>query len=76
MLVNILSKLLETSNIMFSCLVVLKGEVFLTEKQIKYFTYEFKKATNFGKLYLLSKIHKRLHNFPGRPVIFKEFRVF
>ena len=27
----------------------LKG---LTEKQIKYFTCEFKEATNFGKLYL------------------------
>ena len=36
---------------------------------MKYFTYEFKKATNFGKLYLSPKIHKRLHNVPGRPVI-------
>ena len=42
---------------------------FLTEKQIKYFTYEFKKAINFRKLYLLPKIHKRLHNVPGRPII-------
>ena len=50
------------------CLVVLKGG-FLTEKQMKYFTYEFKKTINFGKLCLLSKIHKRLHNAPGRPVI-------
>ena len=48
---------------------VLKGGGFLTEKQMKYFTYEFKKATNFGKLYLLPKIHKRLHNVPGRHVI-------
>ena len=47
----------------------LKKRDFLTEKQMKYFTYEFKKATNFGKLYLLPKIHKRLHNVPGRPVI-------
>ena len=47
----------------------LKRRGFLTEKQMKYFTYEFKKATNFGKLYLLPKIHKRLHNVPGRPVI-------
>ena len=47
----------------------LKRRGFLTERQIKYFTYEFKKATNFGKLYLLPKIHKRLHNVPGRPVI-------
>ena len=63
---NILSKLSETSNRMFSSL---KKRGFLTEKQMKYFTYEFKKATNFGKLYLLPKIHKRLHNVPGRPVI-------
>ena len=63
---NILSKLSETSNRMFSSL---KRRGFLTEKQMKYFTYEFKKATNFGKLHLLPKIHKRLHNVPGRPVI-------
>ena len=63
---NILSKLSETSNGMF---ISLKRIGFLTEKQMKYFTYEFKKATNFGKLYLLPKIHKRLHNVPGRPVI-------
>ena len=35
----------------------------------KYFTIEFKKATNLGKLYLLPLIHKRLENVPGRPVI-------
>ena len=63
---NILSNLLETSNKMFSSL---KRRDYLTEKQMKYFTYEFKKATNFGKLYLLPKIHKRLHNVLGRPVI-------
>ena len=28
-----------------------------------------RKATNFGKLYFLPKIHKRLHNVPGRPTI-------
>ena len=47
----------------------LKRRDFLTESQMKYFTYKFKKATNFGKLYLLPKIHKMLHNVPGRPVI-------
>ena len=29
----------------------------------------YKKVTNFSKLCLLPKIHKRLANFPGRPVI-------
>ena len=64
---TILSKLSETSFRMFSGL---KWTGFLTEKQIKYFTYEFKKATNFGKLYLLPYIRKRLHNFPGTRVTY------
>ena len=29
----------------------------------------YKKATNLGKIYLLPKIHKRLYDLPGRPVI-------
>ena len=36
---------------------------------VKYFTYEYKKACNLFKWYLLPKIHKRLFNVPGRPVI-------
>ena len=47
----------------------LRRKGFITEKQLKYFTYEYKKATNFGKLYLLPKIHKRLFDVHGRPVI-------
>ena len=47
----------------------LRRKGFITEKQLKYFTYEYKKATNFGKIYLLPKIHKRLFDVPGRPVI-------
>ena len=35
----------------------------------KYFTYEYKKVSNLGKLYLLPKIRKRLYNVPERPVI-------
>ena len=40
----------------------------ISEKELKYFTYNFKKATNLGKLYFLPKIHKRLSAVPGRPV--------
>ena len=34
----------------------------ITEKELKYFSYEFKKSCNLGKLYLLPKIHKSLEN--------------
>ena len=63
---NVLSKLAEMSNKMFSNL---KKRGCITEKQLKYFSYEYRKATNFVKLYFLSKIHKRLHNVPGHRVI-------
>ena len=36
---------------------------------MKYFTYKYKKACNLGKMYLLPKIHKRLSDVSGRPVI-------
>ena len=54
------------SNKMFSNL---KNRGCITEKQLKYFSYEYRKAINFGKLYFLLKIHKRLHNVPDRLVI-------
>ena len=41
----------------------------MTEKELKYFTYGYQKATNLSKMYLLPKIHKRLSNIPGTPVI-------
>ena len=63
---NILSKLAEMSNKMFRNL---NKRSCITEKQLKYFSYEYRKATNFGKLYFLPKIQKRLHNIPGWPVI-------
>ena len=47
----------------------LRRKSFITEKRLKYFTYEYKKATNFGKPYLLPKIHNRLSDVSGRPVI-------
>ena len=63
---NILTGLVERSNKIFSCLC--SGKL-IYEKELKYFTYSFKKATNLGKLYFLPKIHKRLSSVPGRPVI-------
>ena len=63
---NILSKLEEMSNKMFSNL---KKRGYITEKQLKYFSYEYRKATNFGKLYFVPKIHKRLQNVQVRPFI-------
>ena len=47
----------------------LRKKNLITEKELKYFGYQHKKSTNFGKMYLLPKIHKRLDNVPGRPVI-------
>ena len=63
---NILTGLVERSNKIFSRLCIRK---LISEKELKYFTYSFKKATNLGKLYFLPKIHKRLRSVPGRPVI-------
>ena len=63
---NILSKLAETSKKIF---INFKKGGYITEKQLKYFSYEYRQAKNFGKLYFLPKIHKWLHNVPGRPVI-------
>ena len=41
----------------------LKSQGKITEKELKYFTYEYQNATNLGKIYLLLKIHKILHWF-------------
>ena len=63
---KILSQLVDCSNRFFKNL-KMKGHI--TEKELKYFSYEFKKSYNPGKLYLLPKIHKSLENVPDKPVI-------
>ena len=38
----------------------------ITEEELKYFTYKYKTATNFEKMFLLQE---RLLNVYGRPVV-------
>ena len=60
-----LVKLVEKRSILQS---LRKGKL-VTEEQLKYFTCKYKKATNFGKMYLLPKVYKHLVNVPGHTVI-------
>ena len=52
---KILRNLVDKNNQTFRSL---KSQGKITEKELKYFTYEYQKATNLGKMYLLPKIHK------------------
>ena len=61
-----LNDLVETSN---KFLKNLKARGCISEKNLKYFSYEFKKTSNLAKSYLLPKIHRCLPDVPGRPVI-------
>ena len=63
---KVLQDLAEKNNGIFKGL---KQKDKITEKQLKYLMIEHKKATNLGKIYLLPKIHKRLYDVRGRPVI-------
>ena len=63
---KILGDLVQTSNKMF---LNLKRKGSISEKEMKHFVDYYKNASNLGKLYFLPKIHKRLFNVPGSPVI-------
>ena len=62
---KILSQLVSSSNKYFR---KVNSSGYISYKEMKYFTHEYKKACNLGKLYLLPKIHKRIFNVPGRQV--------
>ena len=47
----------------------LKNGGFITDKEVKYLSFDYKRACNLGKLYFLPKIHKRLFNVLSRSVI-------
>ena len=59
-------ELVEKSNDLISNLI---RKNVITENESNYFRFNFKKATNLGKLYLLPKIQRGLCKVPGRPVI-------
>ena len=63
---KILQDLAETSNDIFKNLT---GKWKITEKNLKYFIINHKKATSLRNMYLLPNIHKRLYNVPGSPAI-------
>ena len=62
------SQLFDSSNKLFK---KLHRSGYISYKEMKNFTYEYKKACNLGNLYLLPKIRKRLLNVRRRPVISK-----
>ena len=47
----------------------LKRKRSISLKEMKFFVYDYKNASNVGKLYFFPSIHERLSNVPGRPVI-------
>ena len=60
------STLLKESNNVFN---KLHKQGSISNDEFKYFLYDFKNWCALGRLYFLPKIHKRLRNLPGRPVI-------
>ena len=60
-----LVKLVQKSNKIFKQLLSKQN---ISSSEFKYFSYNYNKSTNFGKMYLLPKIHKRLLNVPASVV--------
>ena len=72
-----MSKSIIIKNIFLSCLTQvinnfkkLNSSDYISHKEMRYLIYEYKKAYNLGKLYLLPKIHKILINVTRRAIIF------
>ena len=63
---DLIPNLTSMSNRLFESL---KQRQLNTGEEFKYFRFDLKKTCNLGKLYLLPKIHKRLSNVLGGPVI-------
>ena len=61
---KLVTDLIESSNKMFFGL---KAKGLVSQKELQYFPYEFKKSANLGKLYLLHKVHEKLSAIPRRP---------
>ena len=63
---DLIPNLTSMSNRLFESL---KQRQLNTGEEFKHFRFDLKKTCNLGKLYLLPKIHKRLSNVLGGPVI-------
>ena len=63
---KLLSDLTDKSNLICKRL---HNKKLITEKELKNFSDSLKNASCWSKMYILSKIHKRLFDVPRRPVI-------
>ena len=70
---DLISNLTGKSNRLFQSL---NQRQLISEKDFAYFRFKFINTCNIGQFYLLPKIHKRLSNLPGRPVICSENNIF
>ena len=63
---KLLADITEKSNKIFK---KLGNKKVVTQKELKHFPYSFKNTSCLCKMHLLPKIHKRLYNATGRPVM-------